>query len=216
MTKTHIYIVDADRESRVSLMRWATERGSVGRPFLSGADFISELPHLECGIVFIDVQNSGENGFDVIEAVARTKLACPIIGMTRAADATVAVAALKRGAVDFLVKPIALGPLHEAVASAERIMEQRRLIADQTERDREALDRLTQRERQVLSALAAGKTSKGIADEIGISARTVEGHRAALMDKLEAATTAEAIAISVRYDTALLAHASRIATSFGA
>src|SRR4028119_1426869 len=57
MEKTHIYVVDAERDSRVSLMRWAAERGSLGRPFLTGADFIAELPHLECGIVFIDVQN---------------------------------------------------------------------------------------------------------------------------------------------------------------
>jgi two-component system response regulator FixJ len=209
MAKSHIYVADADRDSRVSLMRWAAERGSPGRPFLSGADFIAELPHLECGIVFIDVQNSGGNGFEVIEAVVQSSRTCVVIGMAHAADTIVAVAALKRGAVDFLVKPIALTALHEAVANAERIMEQRRHITEQTQRDGDALGRLTGRERQVLACLATGMTSKAIAEEIGISARTVEGHRAALMDKLDAETTAAAIATSVRYETVLLANASR-------
>lgn len=216
MAKARIYVVDSDRQSRVSLIRWAADRGSSGRPFLSGADFISELPYLECGIVFIDVQNAGGDGFEVIEAVARSKSAFSIIGMTEMADTTVAVGALKRGAVDFLAKPIALTALHEAVASAERIMGQRCVFAEQTQRDREVLDRLSPRERQVLAALAAGKSSKGIANEIGISLRTVETHRASMMDKLDVETAAAGVAIAVRYETVLLTDASRVASSFGA
>ena len=197
------------------LMGWVAERGSLGRPFVSGADLVEELPHLQCGIVLIDVHNAGSNGFDVIAAVARTMLACPIIAMTEAADTQIAVESLKRGAVDFLVKPILPNELHEAVAIAERLMDQRRALFEQAERDREALERLSPRERQILNLLSQGKTSKSVAAQIGIGVRTVEAHRASLLGKLEVETAAGAIAIAVRYETALLSHACRIASAVG-
>lgn len=215
MTPKYFFVVDADRESRVELITWAREHSYTVRPFVSGADLIDELPHLECGIVLIDVQNAGSNGFDVIESVARTRLACPIIAMTEAADTRVAVEALKRGAIDFLCKPIGASELREAVASAGAILEQRRELFEQLESDRTALERLTAREREVLRAIAKGKTSKMIADEMGISVRTVEAYRAALIEKLAVPTAAAAIALAVRYETAVLAHGSRISVARG-
>lgn len=214
--RTHIYIVDADRTSRLSLMQRVAEHGWVGRPFLSGADFIEELPHLPCGVVLLDIFNAGPNGFNVIEAVVRMSLACPVIATSEAADAQVAVAALKRGAVDFLEKPIAPDALAEALGAAEQIMAKRRLIFEQTEADRTALERLSEREREVLTAMAAGKTSKVVAQELGIGVRTVEAYRASLIAKLGVAAAAAAVAILVRYDTARHTHAVRIATSLEA
>jgi FixJ family two-component response regulator len=212
---THFYVIDADRSSRLELVSWAREQSFEVRPFLTGADFIEELPHLECGIVVIDVQNAGNDGFDVIESVARTRLACPIIAMTVAADTRVAVEALKRGAIDFLAKPIGASELHEAVAAARRLLAQRRDLSERLDRDASALARLTAREREVLAAMAEGKTSKMIASEHGISVRTVEAYRSGLLDKLGVPTAAAAIAVMVRYETALLAHGSRISAAQG-
>ena len=212
---TYFYVVDADRSSRLRLVSWAREQSFVVRPFLSAADFIEELPHLGCGIVLIDVQNAGNDGFDVIETVARTRLACPVIAMTEAADTRVAVEALKRGAIDFLAKPIGASELHEAVAVARRILEQRRELSDRLEREGSALARLTAREREVLAGMAEGKTSKMIASEHALSARTVEAYRSGLIEKLGVPTAAAAIAVVVRHETALLTQGSRISAAQG-
>lgn len=167
---------------------------------------MEELAYLQCGILLLDVGNAGDNGFQVIEAVTRAKPSCPIIAMTEAADTRVVVEALRRGAIDFITKPIGASALHEAVASAGAILEQRRQHFEQVESDRIALGRLTARERDVLCGMADGKISKKIAWDLSLSVRTVETYRSALIEKLGVETAGAAITVIVRYETALLAH----------
>jgi len=205
-----VYIVDADRSSRLELMAMVRERGYEGRPFLCGADFAQELPHLPCGILLVDLFNAGDDVFGLIEEVARKTLACPIIAMTGAADAHIAVAALKRGAIDFLEKPVGGGALAEALALARDIMERRRAVFEQSERDGIALARLSDREREVLALLASGMTSREIASDLGLGVRTVEAYRGSLIAKVDAPNAGGAIATFVRFQTARQAQAARI------
>lgn len=201
---TNFYVVGFDRSKRVELMGWVVARGWEGQPFQTGCDFIEELPFLSPGIVLLDLEGVATNGFDLIEAVAGACHACPVIAVLTEPDIHVAVACLKRGAVDVLVWPIDLGPLHEAVAGAGRMLEARQSLSEQIEQDGAKLCRLNIRERQVLDAMALGVTSKAIAQRLCLSVRTVEGHRASVVDKLETGNAAGAIALVVRHETAVL------------
>jgi len=132
-------------------------------PVPVGSDLIEELPHLPSGVVLIDIQNAGDSGFDVIEAVSRAKLACPIIGMTNIADVHIAVACIRRGAVDVLVKPIDPDMLTSAMAGARAILAERTVVFERAESDRRRLGRLTPRELSILEFVTDGLCNKAIA-----------------------------------------------------
>lgn len=209
------YIVDADKKARIHLRQLLEVNGLSCRPFQSGSDLIEALPHLPAGIVLIDIGTAGENGFDVIEAVARTKLACPIIGMTEMADLQIAVACIRRGAVDFLVKPVDPDELASVVTGAREILIERVTVFERAKADQRLLERLTQREATILEMIAAGRCNKSIAGELEISVRTVESYRAAIVDKLEVANSTAAATLLARHQAALQAHSVRIAAALG-
>lgn len=215
MRNGNLFIVDSDRDIRIEIGRWAGDEGCTTRPFANADDFLTELDHLDSGIILIDIESVGRNGFEVIECVARRKLSSPIIAMCSAGDSRLVVEAIRHGAVDFLMKPIIVAELHEAISAAFDLLEVRRGVFDQIEEDRESLARLTGREREVLDGVRLGKTSKEMARALGISSRTVESYRKSLLEKLGVETTAEAVAIAVRYATALVAHESRVAAARG-
>jgi two-component system, LuxR family, response regulator TtrR len=142
-------------------------------------------------VAIIDVRMPGMSGLELQDELIARNVPYPVIFITGHGDVPMAVTTMKKGAVDFIEKPFDQGALKELV---ERMLAEARARASETERRRlsEALmARLTAREQQVLERIVAGRLNKQIADDLGISIKTVEAHRANIMDKLNANTVAD-------------------------
>src|SRR4051812_8378534 len=145
------YIVDDDRDMRMSLRMLLQEDAIDARPFLSAADFLDALPELKPGPVLLDVRMPEMDGIALLEALIERGVRWPVIMMTGHAEVPLAVRAMKLGAIDFLEKPF---PYEEVSALMARAFE---AIDAQTRNGgdaRERIERLTARERQILDAVA--------------------------------------------------------------
>jgi RNA polymerase sigma factor (sigma-70 family) len=137
------------------------------------------------------------SGLELQEELLARKVALPIIFITGHGDVPMAVSTMKKGAVDFIEKPFDQTALKELV---ERMLAHARATAAAAERQRLSqalLARLTAREQQVLERIVAGRLNKQIADDLGISIKTVEAHRANIMDKLRANTVADLMRVAL-------------------
>jgi two-component system response regulator FixJ len=152
---------------------------------------------LEPGCVLVDVRMKGMDGLSLIEALHRQGVTLPMVVVTGHADVPLAVRAMRAGALDFVEKPYSEERILEVVVgalNALRTADQRRALEIQAEAQ---VASLSPRETEVLAALVAGKANKIIAFELGISPRTVEVHRANLMEKLGVRSLPEAVRIGL-------------------
>ena len=192
-----VYIVDDDEAVRDSL-RWLLEaNGYRVRAYQSAETFLDEYDPAQVGVLIADVRMPGMSGLELQEQLIARKSPMPIVFITGHGDVPMAVSTMKKGAVDFLEKPFNESDLREIVA---RMLEQasQRLSAVQAQRNHEAmLARLTAREQQVLERIVAGRLNKQIADDLGISIKTVEAHRANIMEKLEVTTVADLMKVAL-------------------
>jgi len=192
-----VFIVDDDEAVRDSLQTLLEAAGHRVRSFASGSEFLAAMPSSEDGCLIIDVRMPGIGGLDVQERLRVDGIALPVIVITGHGDVPLAVRAMKAGAVDFVEKPFA----EEAIlAAVERALE----IARRTHKvgidaaDAEArLSPLSEREHEVLRLVVAGKQNKVIAYELGISPRTVEIHRARVMEKTRARSLSELVRLAI-------------------
>lgn len=193
-----VYVVDDDEAVRDSL-RWLLEANDFRvRAFDSAEAFLQVHSADLQGCVLADVRMPGMSGLELHDELLRRQSTLPFIFITGHGDVPMAVASMKKGAVDFLEKPFNDGQLCEMVrASLDRAGRARHDAAIQ----REALgriERLTGRERQVLDLIVAGRLNKQIADDLDISIKTVEAHRANIMTKLGARTMADLMRTALR------------------
>lgn len=152
---------------------------------------------LEPGCILVDVRMQGMDGLSLIEALRRQGVTLPTVVVTGHGDVQLAVRAMRAGALDFVEKPYSEDRILEAVGgalTALRIADQRRALQIQAEAQVAAL---SPRETEVLAALVSGKANKVIGFELGISPRTVEVHRANLMEKLGVRSLPEAVRIGL-------------------
>lgn len=191
-----VYIVDDDAAVRRSLGRLLESAGFVTRSFEAPVEFLGAAPKLASGCVLLDVRMAVMSGLEVQVALDRMGCTLPVVVMTGQSDVPTAVRAMKAGAVDFLEKPfddeVLLEAIRRALARAECPHEGREAS--------EAWSRiaaLSQRERQVLDAIARGQPNKIIAFRLGISIRTVEVHRARMLHRLGVRQVAEAVRLLV-------------------
>ena len=188
-----IYIVDDDEALRDSLVWLLESSGYTVCAFDSAETFLDAWSERMTGCLVLDVRMPGMSGLELFEALRERHSTLPVIFITGHGDVPMAVAAVKRGAVDFIEKPFGdrdmLGLIEESLAR-EREGRQRRLLEAETAR---RLGELTQREREVLDLIIAGKLNKQIADVLGISIKTVEVHRARVMEKMGANSLAELV-----------------------
>jgi FixJ family two-component response regulator len=186
-----IHVVDDDESLRTALLRLLTAAGFEARGYPSAGDFLLHPPSERPGCVLLDLRLPGPSGLELQEAMHDHAIDLPIIFMTAHADVSSSVRAMKSGAVDFLEKPVDRDTLMGALARAvARDLKQRTERSHANElRARFAL--LTQRELDVFDRVVAGKANKIIADDLGIAERTVKVHRAQLMAKLGAGSSAE-------------------------
>jgi two-component system, LuxR family, response regulator TtrR len=186
-----VYVVDDDDAVRDSV-QWLLEASRyrvIG--FESAEKFLRSHDPAAIAVAILDVRMPGMSGLELQEELLKRKSQLPIIFITGHGDVPMAVSTMKKGAVDFIEKPFDQAALKALV---ERMLTEARERASQTERQRlsEALlSKLTPREQQVLERIVAGRLNKQIADDLGISIKTVEAHRANIMDKMNANTVAD-------------------------
>lgn len=187
------YVVD-DEESIRSLWEWLlSSNGIAVRTFASAAAFIEAYRSGDPGCLVLDVRLPGMSGPELQDYLRREGIGIPIVFMSAHGDVRIAVNAMKGGAVDFIQKPF---DYREALAIVRRAFER-----DMQERERQArraqlaerLAALTERERGVLQRIVEGKANKVIAAELDISVKTVEAHRAKVMEKMAVDSVAELV-----------------------
>ncbi len=186
-----VYVVDDDDAVRDSL-QWLLEASRYRVLGFDGAEkFLADHDPAAIAVAIVDVRMPGMSGLELQDELIARGVPYPIIFITGHGDVPMAVSTMKKGAVDFIEKPFDQDALKTLV---ERMLGEARARASESERRRisEALvAKLTPREQQVLERIVAGRLNKQIADDLGISIKTVEAHRANIMDKLNANTVAD-------------------------
>jgi len=180
-----VYIVDDDEQMR-TLVRRILEADYTVIPFADGRQFLDVAPALALGCLVLDVNLPGMNGLEMLRALAERDLRFPTVMITGGGEVSIAVQAMKAGAVDFIEKPFSPVALRASVSLAQRRLEDAAKTDDHAAAARSRLALLSEREREVLNGLVAGLPNKTIAYDLGLSPRTVEAHRARIMSKTQA------------------------------
>ena len=185
-TKRVVHVIDDDEVVRQSLAFLLSSAGLAVRVHESAVAFLDVLPEVQEGCVVTDIRMPQMDGLELQRRLHEMRTALPVIVMTGHGDVPLAVEAMKAGAIDFIEKPFDDEILLSAIRSAlaRRARDSERDARRAAIRDR--IQRLSEREREVLERLVAGKVNKVIAYELGISPRTVEIYRANVMTKMQA------------------------------
>ncbi|MBZ0102195.1 MAG: response regulator [Rhodocyclaceae bacterium] len=175
-------------------LAWLLEsQGLRVAAFAAAEDFLAACGADMAGCIVLDVRMPGMSGLELYERLAARHCALPVIFITGHGDVPMAVSALKKGAVDFIEKPF---NDKELLAVIGQCLERERATREQRRRGTDAalrLASLTEREREVMDLVLAGKLNKQIADVLNISIKTVEVHRARIMDKMAVRSVAELV-----------------------
>ena len=193
-----VYVVDDDEAVRDSV-QWLLEGQDFRvRCFESAETFLARYDPREVACMIVDIRMSGMSGLELQDRLVERGSPLPIAIVTGHGDVPLAVDTMKKGALDFFQKPF---KEEQLISLVERMLEQARInfSAQQQTASRDALlAKLTGRESQVLERIVAGRLNKQIADDLGISIKTVEAHRANIMEKLGANTVADLLKIALK------------------
>ncbi len=196
MRRTTVYVVDPDAVEGEALCARIRAGGRGARAWTCVGDFLAMAGEVPPGCVVIDPYAGALDWVAVQDRLASPEIALPTVVVTACTDLEVAVATMRRGAIDFLPKPAPGDRLFAAIAVAELRLGKAQRRAATLRRVQTALDGLSAREREVLEGLTRGWSNKEIARRLAISARTVEIHRANVMAKLEAESLSQALRIA--------------------
>lgn len=187
-----VHLVDDDDGVREGLTILLAEAGFMVRTYKSGNDFLENLASAHVGVIVSDIRMPGIDGLELQQRLKSAKNDLPLIFITGHGDIQMAVQAIKEGASDFIEKPFDDQILIDAVQTALK----RKAPVSTAKPSAEALERmasLTPREKEVLDCLVIGKLNKITAHELGMSIRTVETHRARIMQKMQARSLSELV-----------------------
>ena len=192
-----VAIVDDEQDMRQSISQWLALSGFDTETYPSAEDALKAIGSDWPGVVVSDIKMPGMDGMAFLKKLMSLDSGLPVIMITGHGDVPMAVTTMKKGAMDFIEKPF---KEEELLGLVERMLEQARsaFSQHQEQASRDALlSRLTTRESQVLERIVAGRLNKQIADDLGISIKTVEAHRANIMEKLNANTVADLLKIAL-------------------
>ena len=188
-----VHIVDDDASFRKSLLRLLKAHGFAAQAYDSAPEFLKSGLAARTGCIVLDVRMPGLSGLDLQEELARADCAMPVIFLTGHGDIPMSVQAMKKGAVDFLTKPVdedvLLAAIHHALGqNAKRCRER-----EEIEAVRERARTLTERELEVMRHVIAGKLNKQTGDRLGVAEKTIKVHRARVMEKMGVSSVAELV-----------------------
>ena len=188
-----VFIVDDDPSIRFAMQALMDSVNLPHEIFASGAEFLEKVTDQRPGCLVLDIRMPGLGGLELQEELLGRGNTVPIIFITGHGDVPMAVEAMQKGAVDFIQKPFRdqdlLDRIREALTTDKERREEQQKHAEVAER----LARLTNREREVFDLVVTGKPNKVIAYELGVSQRTVEIHRARVMEKMQARSLADLV-----------------------
>ena len=191
MSPPCVHIVDDDEAIRDALGWLLQSRGLHWRSYKSAEDFLLASAQAQAGCLILDIRMGGMSGLELFAQLADTGFPLPVIFLTGHGDVPMAVSALKKGAFDFFEKPFNDNELATRVGEAMAHDAHRRAVHASADSINLRIQRLSPRERQIMDGILAGKYNKVIADELNISMRTVEVHRANLFEKMQVKTAVE-------------------------
>ena len=192
-----VHVIDDDADVRQSLAFLLSTAGLAVRVHDSAVAFLNILPEIKDGCVVTDVRMPGIDGLELQRRLGELEKRLPVIVMTGHGDVPLAVEAMKAGAVDFIEKPFDDEVMLSAIRAALVRQADDRERHARTAAIQERIARLSDRERDVLDRLVAGKANKVIAYELGISPRTVEVYRANVMTKMQADSLSELVRMAL-------------------
>ncbi len=182
--KPAVYVIDDDDAVRESLELLLDSVDQKTECFASAQAFLDAFSNDMLGCIVLDIRMPGMNGMELQKELNRQGSILPIIFVTGHGDVPMAVEAMQHGAVDFVQKPYREQELLDKVNQALALDNKQRAVLLEKQAIKQRLATLTARETQVMSELVEGKANKVIAAELGISQRTVEIHRARVMEKM--------------------------------
>lgn len=191
-----VHLVDDDAAVRRSVAFMLKTSGHVVEVYESGDDLLKQARHLGDGCILLDIRMPGMDGLEVQDALRQRGVSLPVVIMTGHGDISLAVRAMKAGAVDFVEKPFDSDVVLSAVREAFSRLSTKAATGERKRSAEVRLQSLTPRERDVLKGLSQGLPNKSIAYDLGISPRTVEIHRGNLMSKLAVRSLSEALRIA--------------------
>ncbi|MFV0600230.1 MAG: response regulator transcription factor [Brachymonas sp.] len=199
--KSTIYVVDDDEAVRDSL-QWLLEgKGYRVRCFDSSETFLNRFDPREVACLFVDIRMNGMSGLELQDKLIERKSPLPIVFITAHGDVPMAVETMKKGALDFIQKPFDENKLFALVEKMQESAQAAFASHERASTREILLGKLTNREAQVLERIVAGRLNKQIADDLNISIKTVEAHRANIMEKLGANTVADLLKVALGSDT---------------
>jgi len=188
-----VFIVDDDPAIRFAMQALMDSVDMPHEIFASGDEFLSRGDGYRPGCLVLDIRMPGLGGLELQEELLRRGSTLPIIFITGHGDVPMAVEAMQKGAVDFIQKPFRDQDLLDRVREALNTDKERREEQKKHAEVEKRLARLTNREREVFDLVVTGKPNKVIAYELGVSQRTVEIHRARVMEKMQARSLADLV-----------------------
>ena len=196
-----VYVVDDDKAVRDSLI-WLLE--SVGlrvQAFASATDFLAILADDTRGCLVVDLRLPGMSGLDLLDQLHQRKASLPAIMVTGHGDVPAAVRAMKVGAIDFIEKPYNDEVLLDRIRTALSIDIESYESIEYKRDVQSRVERLTPREKQVMKLVVQGKLNKQVASELGLSHKTIEVHRAHVMEKMDVGSLAELVRMSIAMES---------------
>ena len=194
-----VYIIDDEQDVRDALQMLLKSIGLTSETFSSAGDFLDQYQIEWPGCILVDIRMPGMSGIEMQKKLNAMGAPIPVIVISGHADVPTAVRVIQEGAVDLLEKPISDQELLDKVQSAINSDCERRKIYLDKKQVQSCYDQLTPREKEIMNEVALGKMNKVIAYELDITTRTVELHRAHVMEKMQARSLADL----VRYAQAL-------------
>lgn len=191
--KSTVFIVDDDQAIRHAMALLMRSVGLDYEIYHSADDFLAVFSDDKPGCLVLDIRMPGLGGLELQDKLIEKGSSLPIIFITGHGDVPMAVEAMQKGAVDFIQKPFRDQELLDRIGEALKTDQERRTEREEHAEVRSLFNKLTKREREVLDLVVTGKPNKVIAYELGVSQRTVEIHRARVMEKMQARSLADLV-----------------------
>lgn len=196
-TAQTVYVVDDDPAIRFAMQALMESVNLRQEIFASADEFLEKESQCRAGCLVLDIRMPGLGGLELQEELIARGSTLPVIFITGHGDVPMAVEAMQKGAVDFILKPFRDQELLDRIRDALQTDKRRRTELKQHADIEQRLEKLTKREREVFDLVVTGKPNKVIAFDLGVSQRTVEIHRARVMEKMQARSLADLVRMHI-------------------